>query len=199
MRRGSASAPGPWTIRQRCACCSTAAWTRSPPTTPRWPSPCSPSAPALPDPRERRDVIFRRRRLPEHLAAPFEAFQALVPMLERAKAALTESVPGTRLPGRPLAETLWEFEEGLRAVDQGMPAWRISEVEPQWLAARDGGREALPLAPRLGSPPHDVALRKARVAPESVRAPVIAMTASVLPSCVQSYRKFMKARPVSIT
>src|SRR3990170_5003989 len=149
MRRGSASAPGPWTIRQRCACCSTAAWTRSPPTTPRWPSPCSPSAPALPDPRERRDVIFRRRRLPEHLAAPFEAFQALVPMLERAKAALTESVPGTRLPGRPLAETLWEFEEGLRAVDQGMPAWRISEVEPQWLAARDGVREALSLAQRL--------------------------------------------------
>ena len=94
-------------------------------------------------------MIFRRRRLPEHLAAPFEAFQALVPMLERAKAALTESVPGTRLPGRPLAETLWEFEEGLRAVDQGMPAWRISEVEPQWLAARDGVREALSLAQRL--------------------------------------------------
>ena len=94
-------------------------------------------------------MIFRRRRLPEHLVAPFEAFEAVVPALERAKAALTESVPGTRLPGRPLAETLWEFEEGLRAVEEGMPAWCVPEVEPQWNAAWDGLREALLLAERL--------------------------------------------------
>jgi hypothetical protein len=60
--------------------------------------------------------VFRRRRLPEHLQRAFGAFEAIVPPLERAKAALTESVPGTRLPGRPLAETLLEFEEGLREV-----------------------------------------------------------------------------------
>ena len=94
-------------------------------------------------------MIFRRRRLPEHLAAPFEAFQSLVPVLERAKSALTESVPGTRLPGRPLAETLWEFEEGLRAAEEGMPAWRVPQMEPQWGAAGDGLREALALAERL--------------------------------------------------
>ena len=48
----------------------------------------------------------RRRRLPEHLEAPARAFDDLLPALERARAVLTESVPGTRLPGRPLAETL---------------------------------------------------------------------------------------------
>lgn len=94
-------------------------------------------------------MVFRRRRLPEHLAAPFEAFEGLVPILERAKSALTESVPSTRLPGRPLAETLWEFEEGLRAVEERMSAWRVREVEAQWNAAFDGLREALALAERL--------------------------------------------------
>lgn len=94
-------------------------------------------------------MIFRRRRLPEHLAGPFAAFEALVPSLERAKAALTESVPGTRLPGRPLAETLLEFEEGLRAVGEGMAAWRAPEVEEAWSAAASGLREALALAERL--------------------------------------------------
>ncbi|HZD17935.1 MAG TPA: hypothetical protein VE669_07325 [Actinomycetota bacterium] len=94
-------------------------------------------------------MIFRRRRLPEHLEAPFEAFRGLVPRLERAKAALTGSVPGTRLPGRPLAETLLEFEEGLRAVERGMPAWRAPEVEAAWVGAVRGLREALDLAERL--------------------------------------------------
>jgi hypothetical protein len=49
--------------------------------------------------------------LPEHLEAPAKAFDDLLPPLERARAALTGSVPGTRLPGRPLAETLSEFED----------------------------------------------------------------------------------------
>lgn len=94
-------------------------------------------------------MVFRRRRLPSHLGAPFEAFEGLVPILERAKSALTESVPSTRLPGRPLAETLWEFEEGLRAVEERMSAWRVPEVEAQWNAALDGLREALALAERF--------------------------------------------------
>lgn len=80
---------------------------------------------------------------------PSRAFEALVPRLERAKAALTESVPGTRLPGRPFAETLHEFEEELRAVGEGMDAWRAPEVDEQWRAARRGLEEALALAERL--------------------------------------------------
>lgn len=94
-------------------------------------------------------MILRRRRLPDHLVEPYEAFRALVPRLERAKDALTTSVPGTRLPGRPLAETLMELEEGLREVEAGMAGWRAPEVEEQWRAAREGLRRSLALAERL--------------------------------------------------
>jgi len=94
-------------------------------------------------------VIRRRRRPPEGLEGPSRAFDELVPELERAKAALTGSVPGTRLPGRPLAETLWEFETGLREVRARMDGWRAPEVEEQWSAASAGLDEALELAERL--------------------------------------------------
>jgi hypothetical protein len=93
--------------------------------------------------------VFRRRRLPEHLEARRRAFQDLVPPLERAKAALTEAVPGTRLPGRPLAEALLEFEEGLRTVGEGMAAWRAPELEDAWRRARDGLDEAMARAERV--------------------------------------------------
>ena len=72
-----------------------------------------------------------------------------MPALERAKAGLTESVPGTRLPGRPLGETLWVFETGLREVRAMMDGWRASEVEEQWVAASAGLDDALVLAERL--------------------------------------------------
>lgn len=94
-------------------------------------------------------MTLRRRRLPEGLREPARAFDDLVPALERAKAALTDAVPGTRLPGRPLAEALWTFETGLREVEQGMDAWRAPEVETEWLAAEAGLVEALGLAERL--------------------------------------------------
>ena len=94
-------------------------------------------------------MSLRRRRLPEHLEAPARAFDDLLPPLERARAALTGSVPGTRLPGRPLAETLSEFEDGLREVRDGMDAWRSADVEPEWEACSRGLDEALALADRV--------------------------------------------------
>jgi hypothetical protein len=94
-------------------------------------------------------VTLRRRRLPEELRAPARAFDDLVPALERAKADLTDAVPGTRLPGRPLAEALWAFETGLREVERGMDTWRAPEVETEWLATEAGLLEALGLAERL--------------------------------------------------
>jgi hypothetical protein len=93
--------------------------------------------------------MLRRRRLPEHLEERRRAFDALVPTLERAKAALTQSVPGTRLPGRPLAETLFEFEQGLREVRAGMDGWRCDELEVAWEEAGRGLEEALALAERV--------------------------------------------------
>jgi hypothetical protein len=94
-------------------------------------------------------VILRRKRLPDHLEAPSRAFDELIPSLERAKAALTGSVPGTRLPGRPLAETLSEFEEDLGAVRVLMDGWRAPEVERAWLDASAGLDESLELARRI--------------------------------------------------
>jgi len=94
-------------------------------------------------------VSLRRRRLPEHLESPARAFDDLLPPLEHARAALTGSVPGTRLPGRPLAETLSEFEDGLREVRDGMDAWRSADVEPEWEACSRGLEEALEFADRV--------------------------------------------------
>lgn len=94
-------------------------------------------------------MSLRRKRLPPHLRAPSRAFDDLVPGLERAKAALTDSVPGTRLPGRPLAEALSEFEDGLREVREGMDRWRSPEVEREWEACSLGLDEALVLADRV--------------------------------------------------
>jgi len=101
-------------------------------------------------------VILRRKRLPDHLEAPSRALDELIPTLERARAALTESVPGTRLPGRPLAESLSEFEDGLREVRARMGEWRAPEVDPAWLDASAGLDDAMGLAERMrteGVPP----------------------------------------------
>jgi hypothetical protein len=93
-------------------------------------------------------TVLRRRRLPEHLEGRRRAFETLIPPLEHAKAALITSVPGTRTPGRPLAVTLDEFEEGLRSVRAGMDAWRSPELEDVWGRASAGLDEALALAER---------------------------------------------------
>lgn len=93
--------------------------------------------------------MFRRKHLPAALEPAYAAFIATVEPLERGKAALTESVPGSRLPGRPLAETLLEFEEGLREADRGMAAWRVRELEREWAAADEAIRTCLGLAERL--------------------------------------------------
>ena len=94
-------------------------------------------------------MILRRKRLPEHLEAPSHAFDELIRPLERARAALTESVPGTRLPGRPLAEALSEFEHGVRELRDRMDAWRAPEVQAEWDACTRGLDEALALADRV--------------------------------------------------
>ncbi len=94
-------------------------------------------------------MILRRRRLPEHLEAPFEAFGSAVEALEAGKAALPQAMPTTRLPGRPLAEVLLEFEEGLRAATAGMDGWRVPELEQEWLACDAALRRSLERAERL--------------------------------------------------
>jgi hypothetical protein len=94
-------------------------------------------------------VILRRRRLPEHLQERSDAFWAVIEPLERGKAALPDAMPTTRLPGRPLAEVLLEFEEGLRAASAGMDGWRAPEVEAEWQACGAALERTLDVTERL--------------------------------------------------
>ena len=92
---------------------------------------------------------LRRKRLPPELEAPFEAFNAVLAEVEPAKAVLTEVMPTTRLPGRPLPDVLLEFEERIGRALEVMPAWRRAETEEVWGRCADGLAEALLRAQRL--------------------------------------------------
>jgi hypothetical protein len=93
--------------------------------------------------------MFRRRRLPPDLQDAFDAFSSVVASVERGTAALTESVPSTRFGGRPLVDTLLEFEEALGEAVARMPAWRRPEVEDAWVRADAGLQTALERAERV--------------------------------------------------
>ncbi|HEX7247740.1 MAG TPA: hypothetical protein VF351_06535 [Actinomycetota bacterium] len=93
--------------------------------------------------------VFRRKRLPERLASAHAAFEAVLAEIEPAKQALTEVMPTTRLPGRPLPDALGEFEDRLRHARDLMPGWRRDETVTAWSACSDGIDEALARAGRL--------------------------------------------------
>jgi hypothetical protein len=102
-------------------------------------------------------VILRRRRSTPEVQAAFAAFHDLLEHLEPAKAALTDVMPTTRMPGRPLADALAEFEEGLGRAEALMLGWRTPALEPEWVAcerglveARDRARRLREDAPELG-------------------------------------------------
>ena len=92
---------------------------------------------------------LRRRRLPPDVQPAFDAFVEVVDHVERGKAALTESVPSTRFAGRPLADSLLEFEDELRAAADGMAGWRRPEIGAAWEAADAGLRSSRERAERL--------------------------------------------------
>lgn len=102
-------------------------------------------------------MILRRRRSSPEVQSSFAAFHDVLVHLEPAKAALTEVMPTTRMPGRPLPDALAEFEEGLDRSGTLMPAWRAPAIEPEWIAceqglaeARDRARRFREEAPELG-------------------------------------------------
>ena len=94
-------------------------------------------------------MIFRRKRLPPALQAPFAAFRSVLAEVEPAKAALTEVMPTTRMPGRSLPDALLEFEGGLTRGVELMPGWRAHEVESEWKACERGLADALDRAKRF--------------------------------------------------
>jgi hypothetical protein len=83
-----------------------------------------------------------RRSLPPDLQAAWTAFEDVLAVLEPAKARLTQVVPTTRVPGRPLGEAASEFGGALAEAASRMPAWRRPEVERWWDACDAGVREA---------------------------------------------------------
>jgi hypothetical protein len=87
-------------------------------------------------------VTLRRKRITPEVQSAFDAFRAVLEHLEPAKAALTDVMPTTRMPGRPLPDALAEFEEGLERAEERMPAWRISAVEAEWIDSEQGLTEA---------------------------------------------------------
>jgi len=100
--------------------------------------------------------MFRRKGLPDELRASLDGLRAVVDRVEAAKAAMTATVPSTRLPGTPLAEAIAEFEEVLDRARGLMPAWRHPDVEDEWLACEAGIRESLERARRLREDPPEL-------------------------------------------
>lgn len=101
-------------------------------------------------------MILRRKRLPPDLERASEAFRAVLDELEPAKEALTQVMPTTRLPGRPLADALLAFEERLSRAAGAMTAWRRLEVEEVWSSCDAGVAEARTRAARLRMDPPDL-------------------------------------------
>lgn len=99
---------------------------------------------------------FRRKELPADLAPAADGFAAVLAELEPAKAGLADVLPGTRMPGRPLADALTEFEARLSRAEPLMPAWRRLELEPEWFACSQGLGTALSLARRALAEEPDV-------------------------------------------
>ena len=93
--------------------------------------------------------MFRRRRLPPELVASHDAFLEVLAEVEPAKAALTDCMPTTRMPGRPLPDALVEYEEHLEGARSLMPAWRCPPVEEVWSACGVALGSAVALAERL--------------------------------------------------
>jgi hypothetical protein len=86
--------------------------------------------------------MFRRKRLPAELAPAFDAFQRVLDEIEPAKAGLTDIVPASRLPGRPVRDALAEFVASVDRASALMAAWRRPELETVWSACADGLADA---------------------------------------------------------
>ena len=92
---------------------------------------------------------MKRKRLPADLAGPFQAFLRVLALVEPAKAALTDVVPTTRLPGTPLPDAVQVFEDGLLSATGAMPAWRTPQTQEVWDACMSGLELSLERARKL--------------------------------------------------
>jgi len=100
--------------------------------------------------------MFRKKQLPPELADAQTGFQAVLDELEPAKEAITDVLPGTRMPGRPLHDALAAFQDGLERAATLMPAWRRPETQEVWSECETGLASALALAHRAREEAPDV-------------------------------------------
>ncbi|HEY7283251.1 MAG TPA: hypothetical protein VID47_16840 [Actinomycetota bacterium] len=93
--------------------------------------------------------MLRRRRIPPELEDANVAFEETLARVERAKEALVSAVPSARAPGRPLADALADYEDGLAQAKGTMPAWRRPQIESEWTACDGALRDAVSAAERF--------------------------------------------------
>jgi hypothetical protein len=101
--------------------------------------------------------VLRRKGLPDDLRTSLAALRTVAAELEHGKAAMTSTVPTTRLPGKPLPDALLELEESLARAKELMPGWRHPELEQEWLACEEGMEESLRRATNLRDEAPDLA------------------------------------------
>ncbi|CAN5741501.1 hypothetical protein BH23ACT10_BH23ACT10_30430 [soil metagenome] len=87
--------------------------------------------------------MFRRRQMPEDLAAPWAAFDAQAQRVEDARQALLGCLPVGRVDPAPIPVGLDLLRDELRAIDAGIADWRVPQVESQWQACRAALADAL--------------------------------------------------------
>lgn len=87
--------------------------------------------------------MLRRRRMPDHLAAPWAAFRAQAERVEQARRALLGCLPIGRVDPAPVPVGLDLLRDELHAVRGSLDAWRVPEVEAQWRACGRAIGEAL--------------------------------------------------------
>src|SRR5438045_2183190 len=90
--------------------------------------------------------MLRRKRIPPELEEAHAAFESTLGHVERAKEQLVAAVPSPRRPGRPLAEALVDYEDGLAAARRVSRGWRVPRTEDAWAACDRALDQALEAA-----------------------------------------------------
>lgn len=87
--------------------------------------------------------MFARKRMPERLAGPWEAFREQAERVEAAREALLGCLPVGRVDPAPVPVGLDLLGDELEAVRAELGAWRVVEVESEWEACRASVEDAL--------------------------------------------------------
>ena len=86
--------------------------------------------------------MFRRKTMPPQLRPAHAAFEAQAGRVEGARQALLSCLPVGRVDPAPVPVGLDLLRDELTAVRAELGAWRVPEVEREWLACRTAVEEA---------------------------------------------------------